>query len=162
MAIQNKKSCLCGNSFGRYGAANSSSCVSCSGYNCGGPNVNGIHLLNFFELTLICPLVVSPGQEFTCWGSISYNFHYTSFIDNPLIITVYPFYTNYLRAFNISVPTSVNSSESFDSENTIVFSFNYTYSASSPTRTMYLFAPSYSTAYAYQTIYVNSSINIVL
>lgn len=156
MAFQNSKSCLCGNSYGRYGTAPSSSCVDCSGYNCGGSSTSGIHYLQFFELTLICPLVVAGGQSFTCWISVSYNL--ASSLENPLTITVYPFYTSYLREFDLQVPLPTSdSTDSFNFNNTVTFSFNFTYSAASPSRTIYVFAPSYPTAYAHQTIYVNSS-----
>lgn len=155
MGLQNSSSCLCGNSYGRYGPAdNTSSCATCTGgYVCGGPNLMGVHLLRFFEITMICPLIVAPNQVFTCWLSVSY--YLSQVPDNPLIITVYPKYSSASGAFNLSIPLPSNQKNSFDS--LISFNFNYSYSASTTNRTMLAFSPAYSSAYAYQTIIVNSS-----
>lgn len=159
MAIQNSKTCACGYRYGQYGPANSSSmCTTCSGYNCGGSNLNGITYINFFQLNLICPLFVSPGVPFTCTVQMSFNLPSGQTIADPFALGIYPTYESTYDNYEIEAPLPLFTSNSFGyNSSMLTTTFSYTYDNTSSSRTILVYAVAYSVAYAQQNIYVVAS-----
>lgn len=155
MAIQNSTTCACGYQYGQYGQVNSSLCSQCNGYNCGGNGVNGITYMNFFQLTLICPLFVMPGETFTCTVQMSFNLPIGQTIVDPFALTVYPTYESTYDYFEIEGPLPLGVSNSFAYNSTVLTTqFNYTYNSARTSRTIYIYPDSYYSSYTQQVIYV--------
>lgn len=158
MAIQNRQTCACGSTYGRYGLALASLCSNCQNYNCGGLRQNGIHYVNFFQLNLICPLVVKPGVTFTCVVEMSFNLPSGVSIVDPFELAVYPYDPSGREFFTFEalLPLGTSSSLSLD-KSLLRTTFDFTYDNSSSSNSLYIYPTAYSTSYTYQTIYVDAS-----
>lgn len=121
--------------------------------------VNGITYLNFFQLTLACPLVVAPGQQFTCTIQVSFNLPNGQRILDPFGIAVYPQYeSDYYSTLSVEIPVPLTTSSSYGYDSSVLTgTFNYTYDSTRSSRTVYVYPFDYSSSYALQTIYVTRS-----
>lgn len=185
MAIQNSTTCACGYKYGQYGpASNSSMCTKCSSsskYNCGGSGVNGglnqeLHILshisilllpgitylNFFQIHMICPLVVAPYQTFTCTVQFAFNLQSGQTLADPFAITVYPTYESTYNSYDVEIPLPPSISNSYGFDASVLSSqISLTYDNVSSTRTIYAYPTYYGVAYSQQTIFVVTSNNIL-
>lgn len=120
--------------------------------------------MNFFQLTLICPLVVSPGQTFTCTIQMSFNLPSGGKINEPFAVRVYPTFESTYDSFDMEAPLPTTSLNSFGFNSSVLSTqISLTYDSSRSSRTIYAFPPDYGSAYAQQTIYVvNSKDNLYL
>lgn len=161
MGIQNSTTCACGYTYGQYApASNSSLCTKCTtSYNCGGPGLNSIYYLTFFQYSLICPYVVIPGQTFTCNIQVSFNLASGQSIVDPFGFRIYPTYENNTNSFIVIAPLPLLTSNSFAYNSSMLTTqFSFTYDNSSSSRVLYANPLAYTSATAQQTIYVASSI----